>query len=213
MEAFSQSLQQTAFQPTHFGLRRQGRFVALPILFSAAGLVLVSIGGFSCEIFSFTFEDEDGYVMTTKYGYTGVMVSGGCDTYKRSYSLQAGYASAILATVFGCIAAVAVVLTAFVRFPPRAILGMSISAFVVAAFGAAVCGMAFAVEECRVEGFVCKPAPMMYVTMIGTLSWVAAGATLQFVAKHEREAVVVRGGSDAAATPEDGAVSSAYEPL
>jgi hypothetical protein len=183
----------------------QGWFVAFPILLSVVGLVMLSIGGFSCEMFIL---ELDGYV-SFKFGYTGVDFLGGCVEYTtRDASLGAGYAFAILATIFGCVTALGTILTAFVRLPRWAVTALSISAFAVAAFGGVVCGVAFAVSDCQADGSVCLPSSMAYVAMVGTLAWISAGSTLCYVPKHERESVAVSGvtagaSAGAAVAPKD----------
>jgi hypothetical protein len=182
-----------------FVCNRQGWFVALPIVFSAVGVVMVGIGGFSCETFVLK---PNGYESSFKFGYTGVEFLGGCIGYTdRDASLWAGYACAMLATVVGCVSAVGAILLAFVRCPPRAVTVLSVLALAAAACGAVVCGVAFGVADCQAAGSSCAPGPMMYVAAAGTLSWIAAGLALLFVASHEREGMVVVAAAGNAVAP------------
>jgi hypothetical protein len=182
----------------------QGWFVALPILFSDVGLVLVAVGGVSCDMFALYVDGA----LSKRFGYTGVERwedgTGTCDFYTDPPpALQAGYICVILATLLGGLAGLGPIFTAFVRFPPWALVGMSVSAFVVAALGAVVCCVAFAAAECQADGSACVPASMMYVAMVGTLSWIASGTALLFVTRHEQEGIPIprRGAADAAVAP------------
>jgi hypothetical protein len=186
---------------------RQGWFVALPILFSFIGMVMVAVGGFSCKMVKGTEAGVDGYFY---FGFTSAERDGTCVNYQ-SYDpdppLETGNAFAILATVFGVLTLVAAILTTFVRFPPLAVLGMSVSAFVVAGFATIVTGVGFANETCKATGYTCTPGSMMYVTLVGTLFWIAAGATFLFVNKFERDAIMEGNGS----TPIPGVAAALHE--
>jgi hypothetical protein len=163
-------------------------------LLSFVGLVMVGVGGFSCEMIKSTLTGIDGSVVFT-LGFASGKGIGGCvkysdTTYSPDAAFQAGNAFAILATLFGVFTVIAAILTTFIRFPPLVVLGMSISAFVVAIFSAIVTGVGFASDNCTAPGNSCKPASMMYVVMVGTFFWIGAGAALLFVRKHEREGVM-----------------------
>jgi hypothetical protein len=145
---------------------------------------MVAVGGFSCEMFSL----EVGGYLIFPFGYNAAQLLGTCvDFVDPAPALKAGYAFVILATIFGGLTVVAAVLAAFIRFPPSAVPGMSILAFVVAGFGALVCGVAFAVAECQTEGNVCKPNSMMSVVMAGTLSWIRHRGRSPFVDQARTE--------------------------
>lgn len=160
----------------------------MPILFSFVGLVMVGVGGFSCEMMKVT--NNDLYVYTY-FGFTSQKVSGACrELEDPSSAFKTGNAFAILATLFGVLTVIAAILTAFIRFPPLAVVGMAISAFVVAGCSVIVNGIAFADGSCGWSELTCTPGSMMYVVLVGTLFWIAAGTAFLFVTKHEREGIM-----------------------
>ena len=93
---------------------RQGWFVALPILFTFVGMVMVAVGGFNCKMVKETKAGVAGYLY---FGFTSVEVDGTCVKYT-SYDpdppLETGNAFAILATVFGALTVIAAILTTFI---------------------------------------------------------------------------------------------------
>jgi hypothetical protein len=151
-------------------------------------MVMVAVGGFSCEILR---AEDKTYGVYTNYGYTSIELGGACvELAETSAPFKAGHAFAILSTLFGVLTVVSAILTSFVRFPPRAVVGMSVSALVVAGFSLIVTGIAFADAGCDAPGITCKPASMMYVVMVGALFWIGAGIALLFVRKYEREGIM-----------------------
>lgn len=166
----------------------QGWFVALPILLSFVGLVMVGVGGFSCEMMKVT---DEYYNLYTYYGFTSLKRYGSCsELIDTSSAFKAGNAFAILATLIGVLTVIAAILTTFIRFPPQAILGMAISSFVVAGCSVIVTGVGFADPGCALSGQTCSPGSMMYVAMFGAFFWIAAGAAFLFVRKYEREGIM-----------------------
>jgi hypothetical protein len=157
-------------------------------LLSFVGLVMVGVGGFSCEMMKVT---DEYYNLYTYYGFTSLKLYGSCsELINTSSAFKAGNAFAILATLFGVLTVIAAILTTFIRFPPRAILGMAISSFVVAGFSVIVTGVGFADAGCALSGQTCEPGSMMFVVMVGAFFWIAAGAAFLFVRKFEREGIM-----------------------
>jgi hypothetical protein len=170
--------------------------VAVPILLSFVGLVMVGVGSFGCEMIKVSASGYYSYYSTI--GFTSSKVGGACVSYGTTdvdAALQAGYAFAILATVVGVLTVIAAILTTFIRLPPVALLGMSGSAFVVAAFAVIVTGVGFAASGCNSGGISCTPGSQMYVVMVGVFFWIGAGTALLFVKKYARADIGERSAS------------------
>jgi hypothetical protein len=162
----------------------QGWFVAVPILSTFVGLVLVAVGGFSCSIVDVEYNGSSRHFQF-----------GNCNAHGDDYSYDpahhAGYALAVLATVIGALTVVSAISTSFVRFPRGALWGMSIASFVVAALGYIVCGAMFGTEICNVgSGSTRTSAQGVYLMIVGGVFWIAAGVSFLFVKRYEQEEVV-----------------------
>jgi hypothetical protein len=151
-------------------------------------MVMVAVGGFSCEILRV---ENRNYGVETNFGFTIIELDGACvELGEVSAPFKAGHAFTILSTVLGVLTVISAVLTSFVRFPPRVVVGMSVLAFVVAAFSLLVTGIGFADGGCDLPEITCKPGSMMYVVMVGALFWIGAGIAFLFVRKYEREEIM-----------------------
>jgi hypothetical protein len=161
-------------------------------LLSFVGLVMVGVGGFSCELLQVSSYGYDSYYGSYGYGsyigFTSAKVGGTCVRYATvsEPALQAGNAFAILATLVGVLTLIGAILTTFLKLPRVALVVMTVMAYVVAAFAFVVTGVGFATAGCNQGSVSCLPGPKMYVVLVGAFFWIGAGTALVFVKRHER---------------------------
>jgi hypothetical protein len=161
---------------------RQGCFVALPIVSSVVGVALVGIGTFSCAIVDDYSSDDYYFRIGNCEGQISSFV------FANNPARVASFALSIAAAVFGTLTALCAIHTAFMTFPPRAFVGMSIGSLGSAALGAAACGVLFFSNDCRnTTGFTCTVDEGLYVAIGGISAWMAAGVSFLFVNRHKRE--------------------------
>jgi hypothetical protein len=177
-----------------------GWFPAIPISFTLLALILVSVGAFSCKLFKLDSYSSYSSYYSSYYdvyaGYNSYESLGVCieyDTWWQNVevdgAMKAGYAFAILATIFGVFVVCNTLLMTFITFPKGVFVGLSVASFAMALFAALVVSIGYASENCS-EG--CLPGPMTYVVIVGLLFWIGGGISLLFVKKRERLEQVVQ---------------------
>jgi hypothetical protein len=173
----------------------QGPYTVAPIVLSIIGLILVSIGGFSCGLLKITVSDAFSSA-ADYYGFTSFKSYGGC--VRVDYDIgayKAGNAMVILGTIVGVLVVIAAILTTFLTFPRGAFIGMSAASFVTAVFAVVATGVVFAVPDCKYAGYSCSPGPMLGVLIAGLFFWIGAGISCLFMKKYERPDAGAAGGA------------------